>query len=507
MTQLSSLPIVMVQRGGPCEVPQCGTSALIQPPCGKWMVTHWTIANRRILDPLQLVSLRSGSTGLWWRRTTSAVITYDVVIWMKQMAVVLKSCPISTCHPSERQTKLIIKSFHFKSSKRRRKAEGKRHKGRRRRNAEEGSDWRPWLDLPEELLDLIIKSLGFLGLLRFASVCRQWRFYASRFRTEIARMRPPLVLLMSRHSKGMWFLHDLYDGRTCVQRIFDMSHKMVIGCTSGFLSIRDHINRKLHFVNPLTAQKDYTFTYPPLPFSSVILASASNAEIVVVAFHRYQKCLQLYRCNDAHWICFSVGEQYKIADLVLWHERPTILTDDGKILVFHLGSDPYFSVLNHMVPPMRLRNPQLVVTGGELLMAECIDPSDRYSYDFGDLEDGAFDNALRRHPFKFYRLHQNRWDEVDHLGDNAVFRSSCRTKALYRPNQWGGSSNSVYSIKYCLPRRVPDAIFRCCIYSLSGKVLDRCPITAGEREITFGKNTPLWYFPNISGNIDPIRLD
>ncbi|KAK6928495.1 F-box domain [Dillenia turbinata] len=474
----------MVQGGGPCEAPKRGTRP--HHPVAMWRMDGDLLEHSPVPLFLPLIRIRFCSR---------PKLGKNHEINVREIEGYRKCLCVSTlAKEMEEEVRL----------KRSRKAGGKDRNGERLRN-EEDPEWRPWLDLPVELLELIVMGLGVFGLLRFAGVCRQWRLYASRFRKEIVGMIPPLIHLMTLNSKGTWYFHDMCDGRTYTQRLLDMTQKIILGCTSGFLAIKDDINQKLLFVNPLTSQQ-YAFDLPPFSCTSVILASATNAEIVVVAFHQYVKRLQLYRLNDARWISLPIGEQYRIVDLVLCCERLIGLTHDGKLGVFRFGVQPHFDVLHQIVPPMVFCDPQLVVAREGLLMVEFLDPSNRPVFNSSDLEEGAFDNT-RPPRLKVYRLHQGGWNVIDNLGDDAIFLSPYKTKALCMPNRWGGSTNCIYSLQYRLRKRMPNVASRCYSYSLSSKVLDRYPVTAGKGRVDFGKNTPSWFFPNVSGHLDPINLD
>ena len=55
-------------------------------------------------------------------------------------------------------------------------------KGPRNKNKRlvDNSNWRPWSELPEDLVHLITKQLGAIDYLMFGCVCRGWRLYVER---------------------------------------------------------------------------------------------------------------------------------------------------------------------------------------------------------------------------------------------------------------------------------------------------------------------------------------
>ena len=83
----------------------------------------------------------------------------------------------------------------------------------RKKRMVDGSNWRLWSELPEDLLELIAKSLCAIDYIMFGCVCKGWRLYVAAHRQEFMASQPPLVVLLSSYARRTCYFYSIFDQR------------------------------------------------------------------------------------------------------------------------------------------------------------------------------------------------------------------------------------------------------------------------------------------------------
>lgn len=139
-----------------------------------------------------------------------------------------------------------------------------------------------WLDLPEDLVCLILDELlELIDFVRFATVCKKWHSLAKHYYLTTQRWRRNQVLPMllipcgfkevdTKATKAKMLPSSLYSvsERRVYMNNFDSpvvpyGTKRLVGCSYGWLAMLDEQRRIVAFVNPFR-KSDAPILLPPL---------------------------------------------------------------------------------------------------------------------------------------------------------------------------------------------------------------------------------------------------
>lgn len=357
--------------------------------------------------------------------------------------------------------------------------------------------WRPWEDLPEDLIYLILSRLNLVDYFSFGGVCRRWRLMALANKQNYAASLPPLIVILTLDGPHFYNLFK-YGGTTClilpyagiscsasscgylIAQVFCPPSQLLLK-NPGPCNVSTTDPAQIWLINPIT-RHIYRFPFPPHELRRVIIASSSSIRgqrpwpssqdalvIVSVCIH---SSIQFYWSRDAKWtVHLDIDNRRDIVDIATFKGKIYYLTREFGLGTLKLAASHHHPVL---VPLEVNKNGcftrhngyldvELVASDEQLLMVVYleIEVINVYELDLLKVE----------------------WRRVDRFGqDEALFTSSpSLTKfsvLVKNPGRWGGHGNCIYHFV---------SGKRGFVYSLDGKVLQSFSIPLGE--------TPLWYFP------------
>ncbi|XP_077228067.1 putative F-box protein At4g22180 [Tasmannia lanceolata] len=328
-------------------------------------------------------------------------------------------------------------------------------------------DVRSWCDLPEDLLELIIKGFDLKDIVLLGAVCVSW----SSFVRKIPKV--PLLLFTERGNWGdslEWF-YSLSDGkcfrlpnqgaprgRCCgsFERwlIIDMDHQY---------SLLDPFSNTQILLPPLCEEVEGLRM--AILSSAPILDSNNNIvnynECMIVGYSEFEK-LGFYRLGDKTWSLLEVEEYCE--DFIFSEGRLYILTSEAGLIVWVLSPNPRCRMkcpVNFRYAKMHLK--KLVESGGELLL-------------IGETEEEDF------RVFKLDRSSAEwNWVAVESLGDQMLFVSRIDSKSLSAIDFkfWGLRGNHIYFTIYNWDDHYHDL----CAFNLEDREIDFCfQIDSGSAE-------------------------
>ncbi|KAI4305572.1 hypothetical protein L6164_028933 [Bauhinia variegata] len=354
-------------------------------------------------------------------------------------------------------------------------------------------DWRPWSDLPEDLIGLIAKHLGMIDYILFGCVCKSWKSYVSAHRQDFMASQSPHILLLPAYIRSSCcFLYNISDKKNYKALLPSLIGKLCLGIAGGYLVFQnkhDNMKSPLWLLNPIT-RHELHFPSSPYPLCRVILASSTvpRGEYVIVGFSPGHPYLQFFRSSDSHWTVhkFQIANPWGfIVDGAFFKGKIYFLTSHGKIGVFDPSSAPYFKLLE--VKRIRKRigcKTQLVASNEHLLV---IRKADNRYYEV----------------FEVYELNflTKSWIRQRSLGDQVLFIGDCEgTLPFCTEAKWEGCEDaqncSIFSVGYSGERFTAHSLDTRCSKEIS--------IEPGGRMPTFLMDRAFWYFPQLACKVDSL---
>ncbi|GMY13514.1 F-box protein At3g56470-like [Fagus crenata] len=391
-------------------------------------------------------------------------------------------------------------------------------KGPRNKNKRlvDNSNWRPWSELPEDLVHLITKQLGAIDYLMFGCVCRGWRFYTVAHRQEFMAYQPPLVVFLSTHARKACYFYSIFDQRSYKATLPNLIGKSCFGLTCGYLVMEDKKKRghsQIWLLNPFT-RHELHFSSPPNPYTSVILASLATPlrEFVIIANSCWYPSLQFCRSSDVNWTVYDYNDKFKggatddyrwFVDLVVFKGKIYVFTNLGEIGVLNLNSHSYVTLLEvksigGWIFGVQL---QLLAFDEQLLLIRSFDL-------FGN-------NEIQVYELNFLKME---WVKMQNFGDQAVFLGNRISLGFSNITKWRGSRQSLNCIYYLrvaadeytihfLDGRYPQSspIIQRYYMDMTDSSFDvkLCKVCIPETSTGFR----FWYFPHLSCNVDALFDD
>ncbi|GLT33131.1 hypothetical protein SLA2020_077440 [Shorea laevis] len=333
-------------------------------------------------------------------------------------------------------------------------------KQRCKRNARKECTWRPWSDLPGELLSDITKGLSVADYLSFGRVCRNWRSITVSSKREFLESQAPLVLVISSHARKTCFFFDMSSRDT---------YRTVLPKFSG---------HTLEFPGPLQPFPDRITMSDGCIFASTM----PHRDFLVVALFSMHLNLQFRRSRDHQWTFYSyAGEPWEIKDITAFGDRIYAVTSDSQIRVLSLKNPPTMEPLQLKGKPHLGSNVAFAASDEHLVVLDLVP----------------------RRRVEVYRIDfvSSQWVKVDDLGDQSVFMSDMihlRLASLHTTTSWGGRRNCVY---YLGPWSA-----KCTVFTLEGELVENISVAPGDRlrsiRVSYG-----WYFPRDSHKMNSVWDD
>ncbi|XP_031252130.1 uncharacterized protein LOC116110027 [Pistacia vera] len=193
-----------------------------------------------------------------------------------------------------------------------------------------------WADLPQELLEIISKSLNIVDYENLGRVCRSWRLFYSEFKQSFLKSHSPFIVYASARVKKYCRFFDIATRmkyKTKLPRCI-CNFELSLGVSSGYLIMlslktKDVSRDYLWVINPFTGHqilfprmpwaphcvKDY---HDPGFFHSIFVSFRSEGhDFLIMILDKY--CLRLQFCTsrDNKWKEYSYfGKGWHILDIL-----------------------------------------------------------------------------------------------------------------------------------------------------------------------------------------------
>ncbi|KAJ4729407.1 F-box protein [Melia azedarach] len=354
---------------------------------------------------------------------------------------------------------------------------------RKKKTTNNCKNWRPWPDLPVELLDIISSHLRIADYLKLGRVCWKWRYFFLSSRQKFMASQPPLVLFVSSRAKRTCCFYDIFDFIKYEAKLPYFCCKSFIGLSCGY-TIMEDILSNIWLTNPITGHQ-HVFASMPLFDDcmhicehTILACTRPYPDFLVVVLSKLHCIVRFRRYRETYWSVYHfAGKPWKIMDMVVFNARIFVITSDLQIGVLSLGSPPDVLLLSFKCTPQVSCCPRFVASNDRLVLVDFI-PS----------------VALAVYTIDFMR---REWVKVDNLGDQSLFLGDLVTPSLCSTTKWGGRSNCVYYL--------PFKSTRCFVYSLNGELLSSIIVSEADPIVSPRMNS--WYFPHQSYGIDVVRDD
>lgn len=347
---------------------------------------------------------------------------------------------------------------------------------------------RPWASLIPDLLIPLLMQLGIFDLCACAGVCKGWRSIINEYRSTFLQKQQPLALVKSRDATKVCLLYDMYQRTTYKTLVPNLNLQWLVGITCGYLIML--VDTKIWLLNLITRNEIH---FPMLPFyksfeiRAILFYSKELSENLLLVFNKDFPFVMLSRSLEPEWHSVQiVGSSGNPVDIAYFNENIYILTSDARIGTLKLESQ----TLNFTSrPPLKLRQQNVrfsfvkIDIQHSLLFPLHLVPSNDQLY---------MVSYVKKETGKVIMLHRlderlMQWEQVKHLGENALFVSE-GSSAVVNPTVWGGRSNCIYFLSKERNHYHEYAV------STSESLLAGIVIEQEEEESIFRQH--FWYFPH-----------
>lgn len=354
---------------------------------------------------------------------------------------------------------------------------------RKKRKTKNSQDWRPWAELPQELVDLISKKLTIPDYFRFGRVCRNWWSISMASKQNFMSLQAPLLIYISTRAKRSCLFYDISNGAKYKSKLPYFGLNFCIGLSCGYIIMED-ICSTISLVNPVTGSR-YLFPNMATPsrffFSddrTIIASTVPNQDFLLVVLSSRQQDVHFRRSKDKNWHIYSFAAKFsKIYDILVFEDSIYVLTNDGQIGTLNLKSAPEVNFLKLNSAP-RFHGYIKLVSAKDRLM----------------VIDFVASPQLRVYVIDFMLM---QWVRVINLANHALFLGDMMCSLISDPTNWGWQNNCVYYLS--------SESKTCYAYSISGQFLGSILFDKDDEAASAQMNC--WYFPHLSCSIDKVRDD
>jgi hypothetical protein len=306
----------------------------------------------------------------------------------------------------------------------------------------DNSNWRPWSELPEDLVNLITKRLGAIDYLMFGCVCRGWRLYVEHTGKSLWPSQPPLVVFLSMHAQRACYFYSIFDQRSYKATLPNLIGKSCFGLTCGYLVMVDkkkETHSQIWLLNPFT-RHECCFPSPPYPYCSVVLASLALPlqDFVIIAIGIWCPFLLFCRSTDVNWTVYDYNDKFEgsptdgprwSVDVAVSKGKIYVLTNLGEIAVLNLNSHSYVTLLEVKSIGGWIIGLQLLAFDEQLLLIRSFDPC----------------RNKENHVYELNFLKME-WVKMQNFGDQALFLGYRNSLGFSNITKWRGSRQSLNCI-------------------------------------------------------------
>ncbi|CAJ2629963.1 unnamed protein product [Trifolium pratense] len=335
------------------------------------------------------------------------------------------------------------------------------------------------LELPWDVLDIIIKKLDFDDLFQFAGVSKNWRAFHKIYWTNFLTSQKPLLFQFSMGGLKEFFSFISISE----QKVYCFKMKCFgfhIMFSSGYFIMVDSDHSFL-LINPFTRTKKVIPSKIESMFylNSALLAFAKCSEEFVLVVLLCNFHLKVYQSRNRGWVTYSIIKNLgRVVDFVVLHNIIYVITEKANIGVLNLNSSN--------IRYLKLKSTPNVITS-HLSLVNCDEQLLVVDFDF------TSKTIMNVYKIDFSTMN---YVKLESLGDIALFhvwdplKSKCY--ALSNPNRWGYESNSIYALNH------ESTI--CSVSTLDDKKLQKCITLPAPRGTSFSMVD--WCFRHLRYEVD-----
>ncbi|XP_062003445.1 putative F-box protein At4g17565 [Rosa rugosa] len=355
--------------------------------------------------------------------------------------------------------------------------ENKSTKRRKRTNTSWSSS--KWSELQPELLEMIIKRLSFVGMLRFKAVCSSWNSIARSYAASIINQTPWLTLPSDDdHTRRFYSLEEkkVYTVKNSFQDFPGAS--WCVGSSHGWLVILDDPNNIPHLFNPISENRSMELPHIPSttnsllgspPFYHVAKAvlssdpSCNNNFSAAIIYGIQPSRLAFYNHGDEEWTDLN-GEHQEYCDIIFHNDKLFALADNGCVEAWDFRKPSPKKIIN--LQPASAKeldldytsnrdkfstNTYLVESSDEIMsVVRCIgnfvNEEGKAIHEI-DVPDEPYSPCpYRTLQFYVFKLNfaANKWEKVECLPNCALFLGGSQSISLSTKDVSGCEENSIY---------------------------------------------------------------
>ncbi|XP_031252089.1 uncharacterized protein LOC116109985 [Pistacia vera] len=358
-----------------------------------------------------------------------------------------------------------------------------------------------WADLPQELLEIISRSLNIVDYQNHGRVCRSWRLFYSEFKQSFLTSHSPLIVYSSARAKKYCHFFDIATRMKYKTKLprYLCNFKFCLGVSSGYLIMlslkKKDVSRALWVINPFTGHQ-IQFPCMPRPphindcrdsgiFRSIFASFGSQGqEFLIMILYEHDSSLQFCTSRDNKWKeCHYINKGWRLLDIVVFYGRIYALDSNFQIGIFNLRSCDLRFLELKFAPRLCSYYDKWIrlVTSNDQLFV--VDPPVLYRIDLSRME----------------------WVKVYNLSDQALFHGydDMMCSKVINPSKWGGQTNYTYGLFFDSKR--------CSLYSFNREEPQNAiaidVLRNGDYSWYASPKMYSWYFLHQSNGIDNVRDD
>ncbi|XP_068658149.1 F-box/kelch-repeat protein At1g64840-like [Aristolochia californica] len=338
---------------------------------------------------------------------------------------------------------------------------------------------RQWSALPELVLDGIVKRLpSICDFLAFGRVCKSWRTVSLAVRKDFMASQSLYLLLPLRIPSQTFKFYSLQDKRCTVTTL---PAYRCISFSCGYLIMTAAYSPLL--INPISM---HTIRIPKPPntyasYYATLTTAPVSPNWSLLVFASSSNLLQVF--GPSGWEMQRTPDGWDLMDLTFFENNLYMLSTQTRVAILDNKASEHGETKE-----MKLQEI------GTLPHNEQRDASDHFlAESCGELLVVQLLNTHHPHGRRVihvYRLKSRSrvWEEIQSLGDRALFLSSkCRSYAtVSNPEKWGFKANSIYFTRHHMwyMARLEDS-----------RVESVSPGLLPDFVVNWHEDSPVWIFP------------